>query len=363
MGGVVSSILGGGGSSESAPTADPRMLAAANSASQIGDTEQSLAGQYLDTVKSQYSELMPLVQSYMQDQSNLATTQQGIASKENALGDQQTQQWQDLLTSAENYNSDSNREQLASQSMADIASAYQSQRQQALDTMARYGVNPNSGRFAALNSQLSNQQAADTAAAATKARQTAEQTGYQRTLDADNSALGTNATNSYGAALAAGNSASAAQSSGISALEGANSTLTSGITGASGIYGAAANAYGTAGDIYGNQYNTEAKTYAADQSAEATAAAGLGNLAGQLGSAYIKATMADGGPARRRAIGHVSGPGGPVDDKIPAMLSNGEYVLPADTTRAIGKSKLDKIVRNTHTPAAVQRRQAISARG
>lgn len=53
--------------------------------------------------------------------------------------------------------------------------------------------------------------------------------------------------------------------------------------------------------------------------------------------------------------GKVKGPGGPVDDKIPAMLSNGEYVLPADTVQKIGVKKLDEIVKKTHVPAAVQR--------
>ncbi len=53
----------------------------------------------------------------------------------------------------------------------------------------------------------------------------------------------------------------------------------------------------------------------------------------------------------------MGGPGGPVDDKIPAMLSNGEYVIPADTVKKIGKANLDKLVQQTHTPAAVQRRR------
>jgi hypothetical protein len=39
------------------------------------------------------------------------------------------------------------------------------------------------------------------------------------------------------------------------------------------------------------------------------------------------------------------------------MLSNGEYVLPADTVKKIGVKKLDKVVKETHTPAAVQRKR------
>jgi hypothetical protein len=119
--------------------------------------------------------------------------------------------------------------------------------------------------------------------------------------------------------------------------------------------GNASNSYGTAGNIYGTSYK-------AQMSADAASAAGTGQLMGQLGAAYITKTMADGGKVHEGG-GRVRGIGGPVDDKIDAKLSNGEYVLPADTVKAIGVSKLDKIVKKTHTPAAIQRRQAISARG
>jgi hypothetical protein len=45
--------------------------------------------------------------------------------------------------------------------------------------------------------------------------------------------------------------------------------------------------------------------------------------------------------------GMVRGPGGPTDDKVPALLSNGEYVLPAKTVQAVGKDKLDGLVQNS----------------
>lgn len=48
--------------------------------------------------------------------------------------------------------------------------------------------------------------------------------------------------------------------------------------------------------------------------------------------------------------GHIAGPGGPTDDKIPALLSDGEYVLPADTVRAIGRENLDRLRAMTHKP-------------
>lgn len=47
--------------------------------------------------------------------------------------------------------------------------------------------------------------------------------------------------------------------------------------------------------------------------------------------------------------GHVMGPGGPREDKVPAMLSNGEYVLPAKTVQKLGgPEEIDELVRATN---------------
>jgi hypothetical protein len=47
--------------------------------------------------------------------------------------------------------------------------------------------------------------------------------------------------------------------------------------------------------------------------------------------------------------GKVKGKGGPTDDKVgPVALSNGEYVLPADTVKAVGRENLDKLRMATH---------------
>lgn len=56
------------------------------------------------------------------------------------------------------------------------------------------------------------------------------------------------------------------------------------------------------------------------------------------------------------AGGHVKGPGGPTDDEVgPVMLSDGEYVLPADTVRKVGKENLDALKDATHTPVKARR--------
>lgn len=49
------------------------------------------------------------------------------------------------------------------------------------------------------------------------------------------------------------------------------------------------------------------------------------------------------------AGGAVLGPGGPREDKVPAMLSNGEYVLPAKTVQKLGGAEeLDELVQQTN---------------
>ena len=69
--------------------------------------------------------------------------------------------------------------------------------------------------------------------------------------------------------------------------------------------------------------------------------------------------LADGGRVRPR--GFVSGKGTATSDSIPARLSNGEYVLPADTVRAVGVEALDALRESTHQPVKGERAHA--ARG
>lgn len=48
--------------------------------------------------------------------------------------------------------------------------------------------------------------------------------------------------------------------------------------------------------------------------------------------------------------GHVRGPGTGTSDSIPAMLSDGEFVLPADTVRKVGVRRLQDLLDKTHKP-------------
>lgn len=55
-------------------------------------------------------------------------------------------------------------------------------------------------------------------------------------------------------------------------------------------------------------------------------------------------------PKKFREGGHVRGPGSGTSDSIPAMLSDGEFVVPADTVRKVGVRRLQDLVDMTHEP-------------
>ena len=51
-----------------------------------------------------------------------------------------------------------------------------------------------------------------------------------------------------------------------------------------------------------------------------------------------------------KAGGPVKGPGTSTSDSIPARLSKGEYVLPADTVKKVGVKNLEHLRASTHNP-------------
>lgn len=369
MSGLVDAIFGGG--DVQVPDTNPGMIESAEAARDVAKMQQDTAKEYLDFSKQQYAELKPIAERAYNSMINLSDKQAAIAdanekrAAEYADFERNTFRplEQKLVDDANTYDTEAKREQIAARGMADVATAYQAQRQQALDTLSRYGINPNSARFAAINASLSRAEAADSAGAANNARLQAEQLGYARKLDATSlgRGLASNATAAYGTAINANNASGAQTGGAYSAISAPGTAMGNAYGQASNIYGGATSALGTAGNIYGNEFNTRMSGYSARQANANSGAAAIGNIAGRWagttsGSQAITAMLADGGKVHK-GKGAVRGPGGPVDDKIPAMLSNGEYVLPADTVKAIGKKNLDKAVAKTHTPAAVQRRR------
>lgn len=373
---VVSSAMNARAAGKAADAQAQALAENAAATKEVAEIQAASAKEYLDFQKQQYAEMKPLAEQISKAQLDVMDQQMRISDSNEARASEYAEYERgtfrplekDLVQDAQEFDTEAKREELARRGMADVADAYENQRRQALDTLARFGVNPNSNRFAAINAQLSQAQAADTAGVATNARTNAEQLGYARRLDAASLGrnLASNASTAFGIATTAGNSA---VSSGNASL---NTAQTPGVA-LSGGYGSFSTQMGNAGGSFTNAGNLNARGYGIAAQRQASANEALSGLVGMgikggLGfatggasgalSALTGVKFADGGKVHV-GKGPVSGPGGPVDDKIPAMLSDGEYVLPTDTVKKIGKKKLDKLVAETHTPAAVQRRRAL----
>lgn len=237
---------------------------------------------------------------------------------------------QQIVQAAQNYDVEGT---MVNRAIADTRSVFANQRGQLTRQQAAYGTAPN----AALMTDLGIGEAAATAGNANRARQSAIAQKTGMLLDA--AALGQgkpmNSTANYGLSLNAGNSAIGNQAA-------INSAQLSNTQSALPWYGTGASAFGNAGQLYNADYSGRLNAYNSQMNAYGSGMGGLGQLAGQLGSSYLGylAFAADGG--------EVDGPGGPRDDAIPAQLSDGEYVIPADVVKAKGTEYFDRLLEKYH---------------
>lgn len=351
------------GGKGSAPDPNPGMVASAEAAAKTAEAQKEIAKNTLDFYKQQYADMKPILTEVLQGQ---VDTQREAMRQASEYEDYMKKTFRPLeerlAQEAGIYDTEAGRERLARQAAGDLATSFQSMREQGNRQARAMGLRPSSGRFAALNQQLNLQEALARAAAKTGAREGA--LDKARALKYDAAALGRNLPTNITGSQQIGLGAAAGAQQGAMVP---GQVMAPGFQGAMQGYQGATQAYGTAGNIYGQEYQGRMQAYNAQQEAAGGLFKGLGGLAGMAFGAPTASVggklfgFADGGAPRKR--GMVRGPGGPVDDMIPAMLSDGEYVLPADTVKAIGKKKLDKVVDKTHTPAAIQRKRGMKKRG
>jgi hypothetical protein len=347
------------GGKGSAPDPNPGMIASAEAAKTTAAAQERIAAKTLDFYKQQYEEFRPVLQQVLNTELDIMGENRQRASEYSAYEKSTFRPVeQALVDQAKKYNTEAKREELASAATSDVAQAFDVARDQQNRQLAAAGIRPNSGRFAALNQTMLTQEALARAGAQNTARSMATDKGTALMYDAAGLGrnLATNASTAYGVAMNAGQGARQSASA-------PGEMMGRGFQGATAANQAAIGGYGTAGNIYGQEFNARMQGYNAQQEAQGAFWGGVGQIGGM---ALGKLLKADGGEVRRGlhladgahvGPGPVKGPGGPVDDKIPAMLSNGEYVIPADTVQKIGKKNLDRLVKETHTPAAVQRKR------
>ena len=151
-----------------------------------------------------------------------------------------------IAADAQNYDATARSDQAASKAMADMESQFGNEQAQQQRAMTRMGVNPNSGRFASMSTQMGMAEAAAKAGAASKARDNIELQGYARKMDAANMGRGlaSSQATSAGVALNAGNSAANNAGTPLTQANQAMATMGQG-------FGTAIQGNSSAGNLYG----------------------------------------------------------------------------------------------------------------
>lgn len=159
-----------------------------------------------------------------------------------------------IVESAQTYDTESRREQKAGEAIADVQQQIDATQGQQSRQLARMGVNPNDGKFAAMSTQMTMAGALGKAQAASKAREGVELQGYARKMDAANLGrnLASNQATSAGVALNAGNSA--AQTGGMALSQAQNATNQVGQG-----FNTAIQGNNSAGNIYGQVAQMQGK--------------------------------------------------------------------------------------------------------
>lgn len=185
---------------------------------------------------------------------------------------------QSIVADAQAYDTPARREAEAVAAGADVQKAGAAQMAATQRQQASMGVDPNSGRAQALQSQQSLGLAAATAGAMNTARKNVETVGYARKMDAGN--LGRNLASSQATsasvALNAGNAATGNANAAVQTAQQGTALVGQGMSTAIG-------ANNSAGSLYGQVAQMEAQTNASNM-------AGLGSLVGAgagLGMASI----------------------------------------------------------------------------
>lgn len=258
-----------------------------------------------------------------------------------------------LIKEFQNYDSPERKATERGRAMADVTQAFDAQRQNALQRLESYGVDPSQTRNAALDLGLRAQQAAAQATAATNASRNVENTGRALRAEAINIGKGmpSQVAASYGQSIQAGSSA----------VGNANATTGAGanaLTSGQGFTGQALGGYGQSANITNQGFQNQMAVANLQQQQNAAMMQGIGSVAGAAAM-----FMREGGHVPRRSAipfqedGPVDqGPsdGSGIDDQVPAYLSKGEYVIPADVVAMLGTRHFDKLLEKYHTPAEQQ---------
>lgn len=277
-----------------APAQDPRFAEAALAQIELARQQYSdYRTEDMPWIKDIANRALGVSESNAQKSQELTNYQLGLMKQNDARYQNVAIPFEDqLLSDVNRFDSDAYKQQQVDQAQADVNAAFSNANQQQMRGLSRMGVNPNSGKFAAMTNQNSMAQATALATAANKTRQAAEQVGLSTKMQMYGGMKGL-----------AGLGATNAQL-GLSSM-GTGNQSAQGMTGAAGSYlnanNNAMNTFSNANtsgiNAYNNLYNSQVNAFNAQANADPTAA--LLGAGAQMGAAYLGNPMAFSGSDRR----------------------------------------------------------------
>lgn len=337
------------------PPPPPDLSAQAEASEEIARINQQTAREQLQWAREQDAMNRETLNRVLDVQLPAMEDQARAAMEDRERYEQVFQPIEDtFIEDALTYDTPARRQEEAAKAIADVTSAFDAQRRNALSRLESYGVDPSQTRNAALDIGVRTQQAAETARQANQARGRVEATGRALRSDVVNLGRGSlsNVAQTYGQAVGAGSAA----------VGGANQT-TGTSTAAMAMPGQYSNlalqGWNQSAGINNMGYGNQMAAWNARQGQTANNLMGLGQGIG------LAATIRDGGPVDEAPVQAIPftedgpvdtglGDGSGIDDSVPALVSDGEYVIPADVVRKKGEEFFDKLIEKYHTPAEVQ---------
>lgn len=367
MGSIVSGVMSlAGGSGGSAPTLDMSKQIAANkattdtamtNAAQTQATATALNGQSQNTLKNVVGQETPAMAAVnKQANTNLSTYGNTFVGLQKQQADE-----------AANYNSDSNRKQLAGQAVSDSNQATQASLKNQRDQLASEGVDPASVHGAGLEQQAAIQGAANAAGAATQSGLQTAATGRQLVAGANQLGMQVGDAGTRAAEAAAG------IGSGIVAnTNNTNNSNVNNLTASNGALNVATGANNASADAANKQFNAQQTSYQDNVAAQASKSAAIGGIVSGAAS-----KMEHGGVVTPPAVRMPGIPqavptnyhGGPINSKgafatpiVPGTTDTkliaatpGEFMLPKDVVEHMGHEKLHKLIDKTREDVAKRR--------
>lgn len=280
FGGAPATLEGGkGGGGGSSPAPDPNIGLAAKQQADLAQQE------YEDFKANVWPQLQESIKSQTDMSTKIQQQQYDLTNKNASLADDYQKRMKEefyplqdkLVKQAEDTNTQGYQEQQAALAMGDINDQFANQRKQNDMRMQSYGINPTSGAYAGQQNATDIMQAATGAAAATRARQAADQLGWARMMDAQGlgAGLAGNQATSTGLSLNAGNASLASGAQGIGAVNALGNSYAQG-------YGGAMQGWNNVGNLGLGTYNAQISAYNAQQAANAQSSSGFGGAIGGL---------------------------------------------------------------------------------